>query len=151
MAKSWSCILFPRNSNILGFQPFPSQEWSVSNFPCSLTRNITPLTQYIWRAWLCIAYSNERRRWFYQLSLPHLTGGLTFLTSCSAVAGPGATLLSRAILLSAKVVNTPTFSRGSITLNGSEAAVRLAQRRHSPGPGPHGWFLRLKSLILTER
>ena len=35
-----------------------SQEWSTSNFPCSLTRYIT--SHSIWRTWLFIAYSDER-------------------------------------------------------------------------------------------
>ena len=43
--------------------PFHSQEWSISNFPCSLTRNIT---SHI------IAHSDKR--WlYYQFSPHHLT------------------------------------------------------------------------------
>ena len=51
-------------------QPFYSQEWSISNFSCSLTRNITAYSMEKWRTWLFIAYSDER--WFYQFSLHHL-------------------------------------------------------------------------------
>ena len=48
-------------------QPFHSQEWSISNFPCSLTRNITPPSM---EKLLFTAYSDER--WLrYQFSLPH--------------------------------------------------------------------------------
>ena len=46
-------------------QPFHSQEWSISNSPCSL------LHHTVWRTWLFIAYSDKR--WlYYQFSLPHL-------------------------------------------------------------------------------
>ena len=34
---------------------WPSWEWPMSKFPCSLTRNLT-----VWRTWLCIACSDER-------------------------------------------------------------------------------------------
>ena len=52
------------------FHPFtPKNDWSISNLPCSLTRNIT--SHSLWRTWPFIAYSDEG--WsYYQFSLPHL-------------------------------------------------------------------------------
>ena len=49
---------------------FHSPEWSISNFPYSLTRNI--LLHTVWRTWLFITYLNESWLLGYQFSLPHL-------------------------------------------------------------------------------
>ena len=47
--------------------PLNSQEWSISNFPCSLTRNITPHTVKN-----MAFHSLSDERWLhYQFSLPH--------------------------------------------------------------------------------
>ena len=79
------------------FKPFHSQEWSISNFTCSLARNITPHS--LWRTWLFIAYSEER--WlYYRFSPPYLyislkgDGRKYFLTArtlclCSTNGGVG--------------------------------------------------------------
>ena len=45
-------------------KPFHYQEWSISNYTCSLTRNIAYTVR---RTSLFIAYSDERR-WYYQFS-----------------------------------------------------------------------------------
>ena len=52
----------------LGIPFHSAQEWAISNFPCSLTRNMT--SHSMKNCLLFIAYSDERL--YHQFSLPHL-------------------------------------------------------------------------------
>ena len=90
--------------------PFHSQERSISNFPCSLTRKITSHSMKKIRTWLSIAYSDERWLIHYQFSLPPER-----LDVCALILNLGVKGLTSSICID-QYVNDIPVGKGSVIL-----------------------------------